>query len=210
MLIDKEADVMATNNSGCNPLHAASANGHVDVIKLLIGVSSMDASKTDHLGRTALFFALRYGQHHAVQVLLSTAKIKADIRDWLGLTSLFAAVANGHFEVVELLVAASTPFEKECRVGRNLLWWARRAGNVRINQLLTQHQEPTDSFAHDDIFPADTVPFDNGSAWCDACTLSILHRPSHSCKACHGFLLCVDCFDVGIRCRDPSHSLLLG
>lgn len=132
---------MVANKHGITLLIAASVSGHVEVVKLLIGIPSVDAGKTDYLGRTALFFASRYGQLEVVQALLADGRINSDTRDWCGSTSLFAAVANGHLEVVDVLIAGGAPMEKQDRFGRGLIWWARRTGNPRVLQLLLQHAE---------------------------------------------------------------------
>jgi hypothetical protein len=194
-------------------LHAASNKGHVEVVKLLLGVPSVDASKTDRLGRTALFLAARYGQHQVIQVLLSDGRINPGTRDWYGSTSLFAAVANGHFEVVELLITGGATIEKQDGLGRGLIWWARRTGNPQVLQLLVQHAKRDGSRIPDDPTPNDAIPtpFDPKGAWCDACTLSIREGCGYFCSVCDsgGFCLCAQCFDGGIRCCEDSHVLVL-
>ncbi|KAK7426549.1 hypothetical protein QQZ08_007008 [Neonectria magnoliae] len=213
LLHEKGANATVANNDGWTPLNAASRNGHVEVVKLLIGIPSVDASKTDPLGRTALFLASRYGQHQVVQVLLSDGRINPGIRDWYGSTSLFAAVANGHFEVVELLVTEGTTIENQGGVGRSLIWWARRTGKPQLLSLLVQHTERVGGPIPDDATPNDAISasFDPEAAWCDACTLGIRDGCGYSCSLCGSgsFCLCSECFERGVRCCDSSHVLVL-
>jgi len=197
------------DNDGLAPLNSAAINGHVEVVKLFLGVSSVNASEADPLGRTALFLASRFGQHEVVQVLLADGRIDAGNKDWCGSTALFAAVANGYLDSVKLLAAGGTAVDNNCRFGRSLIWWARRAGNIGIIELLVQRAKPVGSPIYDDTIPIDaaSVPFDPKSGWCDACTLGVQNGCGYSCRECTWFGLCGDCFDGGIRCRDASHIL---
>ncbi|KAH8669302.1 ankyrin repeat-containing domain protein [Ilyonectria robusta] len=213
LLIEKGASVTVTDEDGWTPLHAASQNGHIEVVRLLLITLGVETSRADNHGRTALFFASRCGYNNVVQALLADGRIDPGSKDWYRSTSLFAAVRNGHFEVVELLLAAGgITIEGQDGFGRSLFWWARRTGNLRVLQLLVQHAERAGSPIPDDPAPvnAASIPFDHESAWCDACTLSIRKGCGYSCRVCDsgGFYLCVECFDGGIRCRDISHVLV--
>jgi ankyrin repeat protein len=93
----------------------------------------------------------------------------------MGSTALFAAVANGHLHVAKLLIASSATVEAQAGVGRRLIWWALRAGNPELLQLLVEHAETVGTRISDDHIPNGLVstPFDHEAPWCDACTLSI-------------------------------------
>ncbi|CAG1994456.1 unnamed protein product [Fusarium graminearum] len=56
-------------------------------------------------------------------------------------------------------------------VGRSLIWWALRAGNPELLQLLVEHAETVGTQISDDHIPNDLVPipFDRKAPWCDAC-----------------------------------------
>ncbi|KAF4331871.1 subtilisin-like serine protease [Fusarium beomiforme] len=212
LLLENEADITVADNDGRTPLIAASSNGHVVVIKLLLGVPHIDASKPDDLGRTALFFASRYGQYRAAQVLLTEGRVNPDTTDWMGSTALFAAVANGHLHVARLLIASGAAVEMQAGAGRSLIWWALRAGNPELLQLLVEHAETVGTRISDDHIPNDLVstPFDHEVPWCDACTLSIQGGCRYSCSVCDGgFCLCMGCYARGIRLCNKGHVLLL-
>jgi ankyrin repeat protein len=178
----------------------------------LLGVSYIDASKPDALGRTALFFASRYGHYQAAQVLLSEGRVNPEVRDWMGSTALFAAVANGHLHVAKLLITSGAAVEMQSSVGQSLIWWALRAGNPELLQLLREHAETVGTRISDDHIPKDLVstPFDRKAPRCDACTLSIQGGCRYSCSVCDtGFCLCVECFARDIRFCDKTHVLML-
>ena len=214
LLVEKGADITANNSSGLTPLHAAAIEGHVDVIKFLLSTGKIDTRHRDSLDRTALFLASRRGQHAAVQALLENDKSLVNIKDWRGSRPLFAAFQNRHTEVVELLLAAGDKaVDDEDSLGRDVLRWARRCGYSTIIQLLGQVVGNIREPAEDDDTQAvdvDSVPFDQDSAWCDACTLTS-NGPVYHCKECCGgaFCVCEQCFGAGVRC-DESHEMVFG
>ncbi|KAF9763038.1 hypothetical protein IL306_003257, partial [Fusarium sp. DS 682] len=112
----------------------------------------------------------RYGQYQAARVLLSNGHVNPDVRDWMGLTALFAAVANGHLHVAKLLIASGADVEMQAGVGRSLIWWALRAGNTELIQLLVEHAETVGTRIPADHIPNNLVspPFDDEVPWCDA------------------------------------------
>ncbi|KAK2938624.1 Ankyrin repeat [Fusarium oxysporum f. sp. vasinfectum] len=155
LLLENEADITVADNDGWTPVIAASLNGHAEVVTLLLAVPHIDASKPDDLGRTALFLASRHGQYQAARVLLSEGRVNPDVRDWMGSTALFAAVANGHLHVAKLLIASGAAVEMQAGVGRSLIWWALRADNTELIQLLVEHDETVGTW-----IPADHIPND--------------------------------------------------
>ncbi|EXM14214.1 hypothetical protein FOTG_17372 [Fusarium oxysporum f. sp. vasinfectum 25433] len=212
LLLENEADITVADNDGWTPVIAASLNGHAEVVTLLLAVPHIDASKPDDLGRTALFLASRHGQYQAARVLLSEGRVNPDVRDWMGSTALFAAVANGHLHVAKLLIASGAAVEMQAGVGRSLIWWALRADNTELIQLLVEHDETVGTWIPADHIPNDLVstPFDHEAPWCDACTLTIQGGCSYSCSVCdRGFCLCMECYARGIRFCDKTHVLML-
>ncbi|EWZ28911.1 hypothetical protein FOZG_17466 [Fusarium oxysporum Fo47] len=89
----------------------------------------------------------------------------------MGSTALFAAVANGHLHVAKLLITSGAAVEMQGSVGQSLIWWAFRAGNTELIQLLVEHGETVGTRIYDDHIPNDLVspPFDHEAPWCDAC-----------------------------------------
>ncbi|CEI70939.1 hypothetical protein FVEN_g9691 [Fusarium venenatum] len=212
LMVQNRANITVADKNGWTPVLAASHIGNVEVVTLLLGEPHIDPSKPDDLGRTALFYASRYGQYHAARVLLSEWRVNPGVRDWMGLTALFAAVANGHLHVTKLLITSGATVEMQGGIGHSLTWWALRAGNPELLQLLVEHTETIGTRISDDSIPNDLVstPFDHEAPWCDACTLSIHGGCCYSCSVCdRGFCLCVECYAKGIRFCDKAHVLML-
>jgi ankyrin repeat protein len=207
LLLDKGANVNAQGGYYGNALLAASHEGHINTIKVLLRFSRLDIIEADDLGRTALFLASRNGRLSVAQYLLSTKRFDPNTKNCYGSTALSAAIANGHCEIAELLIASSASTQEQFHVGRNLLWWAFRVGNPHLIRLVSHHTGPCDAFPQNNDLTAD-VGFDATSAWCDACTLSILGSSVYySCQECLDFCLCSDCYKRGFRCRDQAHTL---
>ncbi|RYP23453.1 hypothetical protein DL767_008810 [Monosporascus sp. MG133] len=215
LLLEKGADVTVADKSGATPLHTASLKGYVEVVKLLLCCPDIKVTIGDNNGRTALFYAARQGHHEVVQVLLASGRFALNAKDWYSSTPLFAASRNGHVETVEVLLAtAGACVNSTDGFGRALIWWARRSGNTPLTQLLLDHAQGTGTQISDDDTLTETSPvkFDPMSRWCDACTLCIpVDCAYYRCQICDGgnFDICLDCFAIGVKCRDGSHALAL-
>ena len=70
LLLDRGADIKATDRIGVNPLTIAISNGHKDVVSLLLD-GGADADDIDYDGDTALITAAtRHGHSDVVSLLL--------------------------------------------------------------------------------------------------------------------------------------------
>ncbi|XP_051120851.1 probable E3 ubiquitin-protein ligase XBOS32 isoform X2 [Andrographis paniculata] len=91
-----------------SPLHYSAAQGHHEIVSLLIE-SSIDINLRNYRGQTALMQACQYGHWEVVQTLII---FKANIHraDYLnGGTALHLAALNGHTRCVRLLLADYVP-----------------------------------------------------------------------------------------------------
>ncbi|RYP23458.1 hypothetical protein DL767_008815 [Monosporascus sp. MG133] len=109
LLLDRGADVAVANKDGWTPLIAASSKGHVDVVRLLLATSGVNADlKNSESGQTPLSWAAANGYEAVVQLLLDTGKVDINSRDNNGRTPLQWAAERGHKAVVRLLLKKGT------------------------------------------------------------------------------------------------------
>ena len=89
---------------GYSPLHAASSNGHHEVLKLLLKYEDEHVNgKTVDGGYTPLHLAASAGHVDCVKVLLEHEKIDTSVTDAFGRTPLDTAEQNIKSDVAKLL-----------------------------------------------------------------------------------------------------------
>src|SRR5205814_1919354 len=96
----------------------SAANGHVEVVKLLLNANANIEAVDNEYGRTPLSLAAENGHVDVVKLLLNVnANIEAvDIE--YGRTPLSLAAENGHVDVVKLLSNANVNIEAASKYGR--------------------------------------------------------------------------------------------
>ena len=101
LLIAKDAEV---NKKGWAPLHYAAANGHDDIVKVLLDHSAyVDAGSPN--GTTPLMMAAMYGSGEAVKLLLAEGADTA-MKNQLGMTAVDFANKANRAEAAQLITAA--------------------------------------------------------------------------------------------------------
>jgi len=112
-LLGMGADVRAIGFEGRTPLYYASAEGHADIVRLILDAGADPNLRMEVLipgsggfyqarGETALMAAARDGRTAAVRTLLD-AGADPRLTDWIGDDALVMAVENGHAECAALL-----------------------------------------------------------------------------------------------------------
>ena len=125
-LVEKGADVNATNQWGLTPLSRA---GSSDIAAFLISKGAKPDAKGG-AGITALVEAITGGQTDVVKLLIAQG---VDVNaksggDW---TPLHNAVSAGRKDIVELLIAKGADTHAKTKTGDTLLHTAARAGRQR-------------------------------------------------------------------------------
>ena len=95
-------------NNGCTPLYIACQNGHLDVVRELLGADGIQANQANQKSQTPINVAADNGHVDVVRLLLSVPGIDVTTKDAWGTTPLAIARESGHGAVVSLLESFSS------------------------------------------------------------------------------------------------------
>ncbi|XP_012543973.2 uncharacterized protein LOC101747202 [Bombyx mori] len=132
-------DVNATDENGCTALQRAAADGHVEVVTLLLQHGA-DPNKQDHLhGNTAAHEAAWKGYSRCVGLL---ARAGADLlaRNSAGFVPLHLACQNGHNQSCREILLAGAPPDLQNNYGDTSLHTAARYGHAGVTRILISAQ----------------------------------------------------------------------
>ncbi len=129
--------VNARGGGEVTPTHAAAAEGHANILSLLIDHGTDMESRGVNDG-TPLHRASWFGKLEAVQCLLDCG---ADLnsRDADDDTPLGNAAFHGHVEVARMLVERGAVIDNRDVEGRTPLYWAASCGKTQVVRLLLEH-----------------------------------------------------------------------
>ena len=116
----------ACDDDGVTPLMLASAQGHIDVVTLLIHRNA-DVNKTDADGRTSLHHAVCHNRVRVADVLIRHGKARLDVVEMAtGATPLSYAALGGHLAIARCLVEHGCSLDVQNREGDTALHVACR------------------------------------------------------------------------------------
>ena len=126
--------------SGYTPLLLAAANGHREVVDLLLTKGSQgyrvnQALVVGGVYRTPLLIAVEYGRIDVVELLLSKGADLNQAQERGG-TPLYIAAQDGHHAIVELLLSKGAVINLANAVGCSPLYIAAQEGHRAIVELL--------------------------------------------------------------------------
>ena len=115
---------------GCSPLWTAAANGHLDVVKLLMA-ENVNIDGRTAMNSTPLMAAAYDGRVDIVSCLVENG---ADLnaRNGVGNTPLIMACFNGHLNVAEYLIRCGAKIDIENEQGKTALQYAADKGYSEI------------------------------------------------------------------------------
>jgi ankyrin repeat protein len=124
----------AKDRFGSTPLHWAAAEGHGDVVKLLLSNKADVNARSGNL-ITPLGSAAHRGQADVVKLLISNGA-NVDLADDTDLTPLATASFRGYKQIVEILLANNAKVNVKDEHGSTPLHEAAAGGNKEIVSLL--------------------------------------------------------------------------
>ena len=140
--------ICATRAGGHTALYLAAANGHLDVVQLLLEASA-DKDKATDLGEKALHVAVANSQLAVVQLLLQYSDKDKVAEDCA--TALPVASQNGHIDITRLLLKMGVDPNKVTTGNKSALHSAAQKGQLRLVQLLVEagaNKEQEDIVGH--------------------------------------------------------------
>jgi len=102
-LLENKVNVNCVDGGGNTPLHYASSNGQMEVVRVLLEQADIDVNIQDHYGRTALHWAAVCGHIDVVKMLRDNSKVKTQVKTHLGKTAFDLAKQQGHRECAQAL-----------------------------------------------------------------------------------------------------------
>jgi ankyrin repeat protein len=122
---------------GYTPLHTATAEGNIEIVKLLIR-KEVNPNLTDWYRNTALHLAAGRGHTEIVEILLvaqANRTAKNNQRD----TPLHLAADGGHLEVARMLIEAGADINAKDYRNQTPLKRAADRGRKEVAELLKEH-----------------------------------------------------------------------
>jgi len=135
LLIEKGADVNLKGEAWYGPLHVAAANGHTQVVKVLLA-NGADVNIFHH--DKPLHYAAMNGHIEVAEILLARgADINAKGTDEY--TALGTAVVNRQVEMVKFLLSKRADPNARAIYGRTPLYITYERGDVDMGRILLEH-----------------------------------------------------------------------
>uniref|UniRef100_F6SM04 SAM domain-containing protein n=1 Tax=Ciona intestinalis TaxID=7719 RepID=F6SM04_CIOIN len=97
-----EVSVETTDADGNSLLHIAAANGHEEVVRILL-IKGASLDRSNSFGWTPLMQAARYGNESVAHYLLNN-KAKINVTTPMGISALTLATYGGHTKMIELFM----------------------------------------------------------------------------------------------------------
>ena len=142
-LLEQHANAMT-------PLYAASLNGSLKCVLLLLEAGANKDQGTTDDGSTPLYVAAENGQLEVVRFLVESGANKDQGTTDVGATPLIIAARNGHLQIVRFLVWSGANKDQTAIFGVTPLFMAAKNGHFRIVRFLVESGANKDQVRTDD------------------------------------------------------------
>jgi ankyrin repeat protein len=122
-----------------SPLHTAAAEGHADIVKLLIE-KQRHSGQVDSFRNTPLHIASGRGHTEVVCILLSKTAISPSAKNNQNDTPLHLAADAGHLEVARILIEAGADLNAKDYRNQTPLERATDRGRKKVADMLREHE----------------------------------------------------------------------
>jgi ankyrin repeat protein len=141
-LIDAGADVYLSTSDNI-PLHTASENGHLEIVKQLISDRVLsDYKDFVYEGQVSLYLASQNGHVKVVEELLTIKGLDLDyIHKRNNASAIHVATQNGHSEIVELFLERGANVNLLSSFKSSLLHIASEHGHLEIVKTILKHDD---------------------------------------------------------------------
>ena len=156
-LLQRDADVNVLDKRGFSPLHQASEEGRIDIVRFFLEHDA-DINLQSSTGITPLGFASHAGEIEVSRLLLQRGA-SVNFQSKRGHSPLHGTVKRGHLDVVRLLIESGANINLHSKTGSTPLHSSltSRPEHVNLVQLLVQHGADLGSRDNDGWTPLHTA-----------------------------------------------------
>lgn len=145
---------------GVTPLHWAAAQGHSEIVKILIQ-KGVDVNANQFRGRTPLHMAVRSGHTDTARMLIQKGAALNVQDDRGGATPLHLAAGSGNVKAVELLLSENADVNLRMHDGRSAFRLAVESGDIdAVTLLLSQVDDVSEKDLHYGMTPLHRASID--------------------------------------------------
>ena len=129
--------VVASDDEGMTPLHSASFNGHIEVVKYLIEQCHANVEEKDNSGWTPLHYASVNGQIEVAKYLIEQCHANVEAKDNDGNTPFKTFLEKENIEVIKYLFEQCYEnVEAKDNEGRTPLHYASKKNQIEVVKYL--------------------------------------------------------------------------
>ncbi|KAF4969049.1 hypothetical protein FSARC_3703 [Fusarium sarcochroum] len=177
-LVEAKTEVYAPADMGWTPLHFVSANGSVDIARLLLDNGAEPNVVTTKDERSPLYVASCRGHLDVVELLLEKGTA-VDLASSSGVTPLHGALDNGHEHAAKLLLDNGADASFRTNFGWAPLHVAVVANRIGVTRRLLEKGAEVDATTKEGWTP---LLFASTKGWTEAAKLLLDHGADINCK----------------------------